>query len=83
MSALASLHGGRLSILAWHHHDDDVPGPAADVELSLSGLPAGDGPVLLEHFHRASDGASLRTNVALVLANARLGGQVAASIAAG
>jgi xylan 1,4-beta-xylosidase len=50
VSALASLRDGKLCVLVWHHHDDDVPGPAADVELSLSGLPAGDGPVLLEHF---------------------------------
>ena len=50
VSALASLRDGKVCVLAWHHHDDDVPGPAADVELSLSGLPAGGGPVLLEHF---------------------------------
>ena len=50
VSALASLRDGKVCVLAWHHHDDDVPGPDADVELSLSGLPAGDGPVLLEHF---------------------------------
>lgn len=50
VSALASLRDGKLCVLAWNHHDDDVPGPAADVELSLSGLPAGDDPVLLEHF---------------------------------
>jgi xylan 1,4-beta-xylosidase len=50
VSALASLRDGRLCVLAWHHHDDDVPGPSADVELSLSGLPVGVGPVRLEHF---------------------------------
>ena len=50
VSALASLRDGKLCVLAWHHHDDDVPGPAADVELSLSGLPVADGPALMEHF---------------------------------
>jgi xylan 1,4-beta-xylosidase len=50
VSALASLRGGKVCVLAWHHHDDDVPGPAAEVALSLAGLPAGGGPVLLEHF---------------------------------
>lgn len=50
VSALASLRDGKVCILTWHHHDDDVPGPDAEVELSLSGLPAGGGPVLLEHF---------------------------------
>jgi pseudouridine-5'-phosphate glycosidase len=39
-------------------------------------------PVLLEHFHSGSDGASLRTNLALVLANAGLAAQVAAALAA-
>ena len=50
VSALASLQDGKLRVLAWHHHDDDVPGPVADVTLSLSGLPSGGEPVLLEHF---------------------------------
>jgi xylan 1,4-beta-xylosidase len=50
VSALASLGDGKLGILAWHHHDDDVPGPTAEVELNLAGLPAGSGPVMLEHF---------------------------------
>ena len=26
--------------MAWHYHDDDVPGPDAAVELSLAGFPA-------------------------------------------
>ena len=50
VSALASLRDGKIRVLAWYHHDDDVPGPPADVALSLGGLPAGSGPVLLEHF---------------------------------
>jgi pseudouridylate synthase len=37
-------------------------------------------PALLEHFHTASDGASLATNVALVRANARLAAQVAVAL---
>jgi pseudouridylate synthase len=39
-------------------------------------------PALLEHFHAASDGASLRTNLALVRANAELAAQVAVALAA-
>jgi len=30
----------KLAVLVWHYHDDDVPGPAAEVALSLAGLPA-------------------------------------------
>ena len=41
VSALATLAPGKLCVLAWHYHDDDVPGPAANVTLNLTGLPAG------------------------------------------
>jgi xylan 1,4-beta-xylosidase len=50
VAALASLRDGKLYILAWHHHDEDVPGPPAEVELSVTGLANGPAPVLLEHF---------------------------------
>ncbi|OZM80254.1 pseudouridine-5-phosphate glycosidase [Pseudonocardia sp. MH-G8] len=39
-------------------------------------------PVLLEHFHEGSGGASLRTNLALVRANAELAAQVATALVA-
>jgi pseudouridylate synthase len=39
-------------------------------------------PALLEHFHAGSGGASLRTNLALVRANAELAAQVATALAA-
>ena len=44
VSALASLAPGKLAVLVWHYHDDDVPGPDASVQLTLTGLPfpAGD-----------------------------------------
>jgi xylan 1,4-beta-xylosidase len=29
---------GRVDILLWHYHDDDVPGPAAEVRLFLTGM---------------------------------------------
>lgn len=38
-------------------------------------------PALLEHFHSASGGASLRCNLALVQANARLAAEVAVALA--
>jgi xylan 1,4-beta-xylosidase len=50
VSALATLRGDTLGVLVWHHHDDDVPGPEARVDLVLDGLPGGDRPALLEHF---------------------------------
>ncbi len=32
---------GRVDLLLWHYHDDDVPGPTADIHLSLAGLAPG------------------------------------------
>jgi xylan 1,4-beta-xylosidase len=39
VSALASLEKRRFCVLVWHYHDDDVPGPDAAVDLSVTGLP--------------------------------------------
>ena len=39
ISALASIDGGKLCILVWHYHDEDVPGPAAAVTLNVRDLP--------------------------------------------
>jgi xylan 1,4-beta-xylosidase len=50
VSALASLDSRRLSVLLWHYHDDDVPGPEADVTLSLASLPYADGSVRAREF---------------------------------
>lgn len=55
VGALASRDAeGSVAVLAWHYHDDDVPGPAARVGLKLTGL--GEGPrrvtrYLVDHDH--------------------------------
>src|SRR6185436_13568205 len=36
VSALASLEGKKLTVMAWHYHDDDVPGPEAAVTLTVT-----------------------------------------------
>ncbi len=38
VSALASAQDGKVCVLMWHYHDDDVPGPDALVDLRLAGL---------------------------------------------
>ncbi|HEY4329095.1 MAG TPA: beta-xylosidase [Phycisphaerae bacterium] len=38
--ALASRDDRRITILAWNYHDNDVPGPAADITINLAGIPA-------------------------------------------
>ncbi len=44
VSALASVDGKQLYLMAWHYLDDDLPGPAADVTLNVTGLTLPDGP---------------------------------------
>ena len=41
VAALASMDATRLSILVWHYHDDDLPGPDAAVDLTITGMPGG------------------------------------------
>jgi xylan 1,4-beta-xylosidase len=50
VAALASREPGRLSVMAWHYHDDDVPGPEAAVSLSVRGLPADARQAILTHY---------------------------------
>jgi xylan 1,4-beta-xylosidase len=50
VGALASIDGKKLCILAWHYHDDDVPGPDATVEIALENLPFANGTAQLQHF---------------------------------
>jgi xylan 1,4-beta-xylosidase len=40
VGALASRDGNRVAVMLWHYHDDDVPGPDASLEVSVSGLGA-------------------------------------------
>lgn len=50
VSALASLSGQKLSILVWHYHDDDLPGPDAAISLSVPGLPVASATAVLTHY---------------------------------
>jgi xylan 1,4-beta-xylosidase len=50
VSGLASFEPGRLAVLVWHYHDDDVPGPDAAVDLAVSGLPVDLAGARLTHF---------------------------------
>jgi xylan 1,4-beta-xylosidase len=50
VSALASLGARQLCVLAWHYHDDEVPGPDAAVEVVLDRLPLARGEATLRHF---------------------------------
>jgi xylan 1,4-beta-xylosidase len=41
VGALASRSDRAVAVLMWHYHDDDLPGPPAEIDLTLDGLPAG------------------------------------------
>lgn len=57
VGAVASRRGNQVAVLAWHHHDDDLAGPDAAVELALANLPGGsaDRPALLTHYRIDAD----------------------------
>jgi xylan 1,4-beta-xylosidase len=41
VGALATRSARSVSVLVWNYHDDDQPGPPADVALEIAGLPNG------------------------------------------
>jgi xylan 1,4-beta-xylosidase len=55
VAGLASLRNDKLCALVWHFHDDDLPGPAAEIELSVDHLPDRPGPLTLRHFRIDQD----------------------------
>lgn len=42
VAAIASGDNGKLFVLAWHYHDDDVAGPAASIDFEVSGVAEGE-----------------------------------------
>lgn len=55
VGALASRSDGKVSILIWHYHDDDLPGPDAAVAIHLNGLSRNGGPTTLTHWRIDQD----------------------------
>jgi xylan 1,4-beta-xylosidase len=55
IGTLASLGPDRLTIMVWNYHDDDVPGPAAEVRLVLKGLPRAFAGARLVHYRVDED----------------------------
>jgi xylan 1,4-beta-xylosidase len=50
VGALASVDKKRLCLMVWHYHDDDVPGPDAEVEVACGGLPERESELKLTHY---------------------------------
>lgn len=50
INAIATRKNREIEILVWNYHDDDVPFPAAPINLQITGLPTAAKRALLEHF---------------------------------
>jgi xylan 1,4-beta-xylosidase len=50
VDALATKSAREAAVMVWNYHDDDLPAPASDIQITVSGIPAGVNKVLLEHY---------------------------------
>ncbi len=50
VNALATRGERDISVMVWNYHDEDLPAPAAPVQLTVSGVPASAKRVLLRHY---------------------------------
>lgn len=50
VGALASRDAKKVTVMAWHYHDDDVAGPDAAVTLAIDGLGLKSGNAKLTHY---------------------------------
>jgi xylan 1,4-beta-xylosidase len=55
INAIATRKDREIEILVWNYHDDDLPFPAAPIDLVITGLPTDARRGLLEHFRIDSD----------------------------
>jgi xylan 1,4-beta-xylosidase len=44
INAIATRGDRTVAVLVWNYHDDDLPAPAAEVDLVIDHLPEGGGP---------------------------------------
>jgi xylan 1,4-beta-xylosidase len=50
INAVATRRDHEIQILIWNYHDDDLPAPAASIDLIVDGLPPDARKALSEHF---------------------------------
>lgn len=50
VSAVASRNTNHIAVLVWHYHDDDVPGPDAEISLTVKHIPATSGKAKLTRY---------------------------------
>ncbi len=55
INAIATRKSHEVDVLVWNYHDEDLPFPAASIDLAITGLPTDARRGLLEHFRVDSD----------------------------
>ena len=50
VDAIATKADRAAAVLLWNYHDDDLPAPGADVQVTIAGIPSGVTKVLVEHY---------------------------------
>jgi xylan 1,4-beta-xylosidase len=50
IDAFATKADREAAVMVWNYHDDDLPAPASDVRITVTGIPAGVKKVLIEHY---------------------------------
>lgn len=61
IDGMATRADREMAVMVWNYHDDDVAAPAATVQLTLAGLPAGAARVLVEHYRIDADHSNAYT----------------------
>jgi len=61
VDALAARTEHGMTVLVWNYHDDDAPAPAAEVKLSLAGLPKAAQRISLQHYRIDHDHSNAYT----------------------
>ncbi|HEV2695943.1 MAG TPA: beta-xylosidase [Verrucomicrobiae bacterium] len=55
VSAIASRFKNKITVLVWHYHDDDVPGPDAQVDVQLDGIAFPHDKASMTHYRIDAD----------------------------
>lgn len=50
IDALATRADREAAVMLWNYHDEDLPAQATDIQVTVTGIPAGVKRVLLEHY---------------------------------
>ena len=50
IDGMATRGDREMAVMVWNYHDDDLAAPAAPVQLTVAGMPAGAARVLVEHY---------------------------------